>query len=144
MLRKNPLTLVGIEPATFRFVAQHLNHCATAVPTTSRNIQKFYILPTEYLYLLYVSQEKRRSFPYTAWTTGFYNRGSEFLGASSSLCWFNNKEFSVLYLQSRPASWSSGQSLWLLIMRSRVRFPVLPWEFNLKGRIPAVTMVWVG
>jgi hypothetical protein len=29
---KNPLTLPGIEPATFRFVAQHLNHCATAVP----------------------------------------------------------------------------------------------------------------
>jgi len=23
----------GIEPATFRFVAQHLNHCATAVPS---------------------------------------------------------------------------------------------------------------
>ena len=29
---KNPLTQAGIEPATFRFVAQHLNHCATAVP----------------------------------------------------------------------------------------------------------------
>ena len=29
---KNPVTLVGIEPATFRFVAQHLNHCATAAP----------------------------------------------------------------------------------------------------------------
>jgi len=29
---KNPLTLAGIEPATFRFVAQHLNHCTTAVP----------------------------------------------------------------------------------------------------------------
>ena len=29
---KNPLTLAGIEPATFRFVAQHLNHCGTAVP----------------------------------------------------------------------------------------------------------------
>jgi hypothetical protein len=28
---KNPLTLAGIEPATFRFVAQILNHCATAV-----------------------------------------------------------------------------------------------------------------
>jgi hypothetical protein len=26
----------------------------------------------------------------------------------------------------RPASWSSGQSFWLLIMRSRVR---LPWGF---------------
>jgi hypothetical protein len=29
---KNPLTLAGFERATFRFVAQHLNHCATAVP----------------------------------------------------------------------------------------------------------------
>jgi len=27
---KNPLTLAGIEPAAFRIVAQHLNHCATA------------------------------------------------------------------------------------------------------------------
>ena len=28
---KIPLTPAGIEPATFRFVAQRLNHCATAV-----------------------------------------------------------------------------------------------------------------
>ena len=37
---KNPLTPTGIEPATFRFVAQHLKHCATAVPTVMgiRNI----------------------------------------------------------------------------------------------------------
>ena len=33
MSMKNPLTPAGIEPATFRFVAQHLNHCATAVCT---------------------------------------------------------------------------------------------------------------
>ena len=26
------MTPAGIEPATFRFVAQHLNHRATAVP----------------------------------------------------------------------------------------------------------------
>ena len=26
------MTPAGIEPATFRFVAQHLNHCATAIP----------------------------------------------------------------------------------------------------------------
>jgi len=30
MSMKNPLTPAGIEPATFRFVVQHLNHCATA------------------------------------------------------------------------------------------------------------------
>jgi len=28
------MTPTGIEPATFRFVAHHLNHCATAVPGT--------------------------------------------------------------------------------------------------------------
>ena len=33
---KNPMTPAGIEPATFRFVAQHLNHCATAVPRSER------------------------------------------------------------------------------------------------------------
>jgi len=32
MSMKNPVTPAGIEPATFRFVAQHLNHCAIAVP----------------------------------------------------------------------------------------------------------------
>ena len=31
-VNKNPLTPAGIEPVTFCFVAQHLNHCATAVP----------------------------------------------------------------------------------------------------------------
>jgi hypothetical protein len=31
MSMKNPLTLAGIEPATFRLVAQHPNHCATEV-----------------------------------------------------------------------------------------------------------------
>ena len=39
-----------------------------------------------------------------------------------------------IYIWSWPALWSSGQGLWLLIMRSRVRFPVLPWEFFLAGK----------
>ena len=34
------MTPAGIEPATFRFVAQHLNHCATAVPDGQRYCPK--------------------------------------------------------------------------------------------------------
>jgi hypothetical protein len=34
-----------------------------------------------------------------------------------------------------PASWSSGQSFWLLIMGSRVRFPVLSCGFFLEGGV---------
>jgi hypothetical protein len=34
------------------------------------------------------------------------------------------------------ASWSSGQSFWLLIMRSRVRLPVLPLGFFPEGEDP--------
>ena len=37
---KNQLTPARIEPATFRFVAQHLNHCATAVPLEDGRVLK--------------------------------------------------------------------------------------------------------
>jgi len=36
MSMKNPLTPAGIEPDTFRCVAQYHNHCATAVPYTTQ------------------------------------------------------------------------------------------------------------
>ena len=39
---KNPLTSAGIEPATFRFVAQHLNHSATAAPRSTLYDTIFY------------------------------------------------------------------------------------------------------
>ena len=38
---KNPLTPAEIEPATFRFVAQQLNHCATAVPNKNEYQEYF-------------------------------------------------------------------------------------------------------
>ena len=39
---KNPMTPTGIEPVTFRFVTQHLNHCATAaVPTITHREHKY-------------------------------------------------------------------------------------------------------
>jgi len=51
---KNPVTLAGIEPATFRFVAQHLNHCATAVPD----------FPTSLFYLSFPTKPPREYIPY--------------------------------------------------------------------------------
>jgi len=38
------MTPAGIEPVTFRFVAQHLNHCATTVPSVRKCKPQIYIL----------------------------------------------------------------------------------------------------
>ena len=40
MSMKNPLTPAGIEPATFRFVAQHLSHCDRG----PRNYEVYHII----------------------------------------------------------------------------------------------------
>jgi len=40
------MTPAGIEPATLRFVVQHLNHCATAAP---RPLMSFYIINWLYI-----------------------------------------------------------------------------------------------
>jgi len=48
-VNEKPLTPAGIEPATFRFVAQYLNHCATAVPplnsNCSKSLEDLYVIP---------------------------------------------------------------------------------------------------
>ena len=44
---KIPMTPSWIEPATFQFVAQHLTHCATAVPPFLTYINIIYIILTE-------------------------------------------------------------------------------------------------
>jgi hypothetical protein len=45
------MTPSGIEPATFRFEAQYLNHCATAVPPLKERIDVY----SEELVLLFTS-----------------------------------------------------------------------------------------
>jgi len=50
MSMKNPMTPAGIEPATFRFPAQHLNHCATAVP--GRDMYNLLLFITTVLYVI--------------------------------------------------------------------------------------------
>ena len=58
--RKIPMKPAGIEPANFRFVAQHLAHCVTAVPNNNKNnktiliiiiIITMYSLPSEHSFL---------------------------------------------------------------------------------------------
>ena len=43
------------------------------------NIQQLYALPTLYLCVLYLSENKQRLVPLTAWTGGFYNRDEKCL-----------------------------------------------------------------
>ena len=84
----------------------------------------------------------------TTYKTSFRSFSVQTVGASTTKQvkkkWILTTFLETYVLHYGPDSWSSGQSLCLLIMRSWVRFPVLPWEFSLKGRIPTVTMVWVG
>ena len=44
------LTSAGIEPATFRFVTQHLNHCATAVPNYKMVQREYFFLTTSFVF----------------------------------------------------------------------------------------------
>jgi len=44
---KNPLTPAGIEQATYRFVAQHLNQCATTVLTFTIHVSN--LITAEFL-----------------------------------------------------------------------------------------------
>ena len=64
---KNPLTAAGIEPTTFRFVAQHLNHCVL-IPDNATEIilellpKTFPLLSTLALY--------PRSLDFASWSAG--------------------------------------------------------------------------
>ena len=62
------MTPAGIEPAIFRFVTQHLNHCATAVPKLSQMSKKE--REREILYSYSVRERNDRSGPGNSWMVG--------------------------------------------------------------------------
>ena len=55
-MSKNPMTPAGIELATFGFVAQHLNHCATAVPGDKNSMTKYWLISLLTVFLRYSIQ----------------------------------------------------------------------------------------
>ena len=66
--------------------------------------------------------------------------------ATLQLCYLYNRIISLLkiviiYLSERPPLWSSGQSFWLQIQRSRVRFPALPVVGLERGLLSLVSLL---
>ena len=125
---KIPMTPSGIEPATFRFVAQHLNHCATAV---SAVMYAFVILIVRLLFIINVIINDAR---YVYWNkikvhirlwTGFIWRMKR---AIRGLLWIRESSFE--FHLRRVMSWlaekllASEEALWYvdLVMLKIITF----------------------
>jgi hypothetical protein len=81
---KIPMTPSGIEPATFRFVAQYLNYCATAVSRVAKTILKLWRIYA----VITLGMEFMSAFRYTSRKElifGFWYGGAFFLVWSKNL-----------------------------------------------------------
>jgi len=80
-VNEKSLTPAGIKPATFRFVAQHLNHCATAVPKlpSSYSKYKYKMLKSANVFFLFVLQETGHSLIHPTNNCGMTHGGTYFM-----------------------------------------------------------------
>jgi len=65
------MTPAGIEPATFRFVAQHLNHCATDPRLCSKSFEKYATCKT---FLFNIKQQHNESATYIYFSVSWHPR----------------------------------------------------------------------
>ena len=118
--RKIPLTPAGIEPATIRFVAQHLNHCATAVPKSYWGIKKIIgNVQACNVTDLPIVQE-------AGWAPG--------------PVWANGK--SRPYWDSIPDRPARSQSLYRLSYRAHALYTIYVYAHAREVTAPTVLMVW--
>jgi len=124
---KNPLTPAGIEPATYGFVAQHLNHCATVVPKGDKDRLKmkewgeisnlsFNALATNRwksaaLVCLSVRKQQIEKLNQSSW-----NLILELLNKSTNHFSFSKTNYKIL----STVSWSYLHSNWLNIYRRKM------------------------
>jgi len=57
-VNENPMTPPGIEPATFRLVAKHLNHCDTAAPFFFVFVDNIFTHTSEYVILIAFARQQ--------------------------------------------------------------------------------------
>jgi len=69
------MTPSGIEPATYRFVSQHLNHCATVVPRHKRSWYFNIIIMLTELYETQMSKNKTQRDDYIQLQVSWHNFG---------------------------------------------------------------------
>ena len=150
------MTPSGIEPATYRIVAQHLNHCATAVPILFLVFGEIIIheeckfeVPNKIFSCFPTFGYKNISGdrppfvelpqicaqisapPLTLHTVACQVAAHQLLNACRNFgkgCCLPRYSMFLLRLvfHIAPPLWSSGQSFWLQTEGSRVRFPALP------------------
>ena len=78
--RKIPMTPAGIEPATFRFVAQHLNHCATAVPAIRKRRHQKRQKPARMRTRAHAQRTRTHTHTHTLFRTCYFRATSNHLG----------------------------------------------------------------